>query len=325
MPTLDEHPDFPELLRLAGEGLELVSHIIEKDYWVTRILRAIAEEPSLRGRVLFKGGTSLSKGWGLIERFSEDVDILLVESEHGEHGSRGKRRDQLRHVRGIVATQTPFPEYGDRDSYIRNHQVMKVRYPIPTQLDNAPSSALTEGVLLEVGFRGGRYPSETVELESLVGRHIRQEADGIPDELADCRADLTPFAMDLLDPVRTFAEKLLAIHCKYESGEIEERVRDYYDVVCLSKYYPSVQEEVGTPRFHDILVRAAVTSQRHFGAEVDPDDLPRVLKESEAYQPPPERRERLARAYEAEADLYYEGQPSFDHLMDVAGRIRNEI
>ena len=75
---LFEHPDFEQAILAAAEhfsGPELRPAIIEKDYYVTEVLRVIAT--TVGEKTIFKGGTSLSKGWSLIGRFSEDVDIFL--------------------------------------------------------------------------------------------------------------------------------------------------------------------------------------------------------------------------------------------------------
>ncbi len=75
---LFEHPDFEQLILRSAEhfrGRGLRPAIIEKDYYVTEALRMIALTSG--DKVIFKGGTSLSKGWNLIQRFSEDIDIFL--------------------------------------------------------------------------------------------------------------------------------------------------------------------------------------------------------------------------------------------------------
>src|SRR5712691_1268686 len=75
---LFEHPDFEQAIIRAAEHFRpqgLREAIIEKDYFVTEALRII--EQAAGSKVIFKGGTSLSKGWSLIQRFSEDIDIFL--------------------------------------------------------------------------------------------------------------------------------------------------------------------------------------------------------------------------------------------------------
>ena len=75
---LFEHPDFEQAIVRATEHFRaqgLRPAIIEKDYYVTEALRVIADTAG--DKVIFKGGTSLSKGWNLIQRFSEDIDLFL--------------------------------------------------------------------------------------------------------------------------------------------------------------------------------------------------------------------------------------------------------
>src|SRR5580698_9726176 len=75
---LFEHPEFEQAILRAAEHFReqgLRPAIIEKDYYVTEALRIISLKS--REKVIFKGGTSLSKGWNLIQRFSEDIDLFL--------------------------------------------------------------------------------------------------------------------------------------------------------------------------------------------------------------------------------------------------------
>ena len=73
-------PDFTDLIRTTASALGIPAPIIEKDYYLTRALFFLSGEHA--GRFLLKGGTSLTKDWDLLDRFSEDLDVLLrVESE----------------------------------------------------------------------------------------------------------------------------------------------------------------------------------------------------------------------------------------------------
>ncbi|MFM6133901.1 MAG: nucleotidyl transferase AbiEii/AbiGii toxin family protein [Sphaerospermopsis kisseleviana] len=75
---LYEHPEFTDAIKAAKQHFAhpgLTEQFIEKDYYVTEALRIVAQ--SYPNEVIFKGGTSLSKGWKLIERFSEDIDLFL--------------------------------------------------------------------------------------------------------------------------------------------------------------------------------------------------------------------------------------------------------
>jgi hypothetical protein len=81
---LFEHDDFEQAMLRAAEHFDVSEQFIEKDYYVTEILRMIADR--LGDRAMFKGGTSLSKGWDLISRFSErHCDVVLVSLCRGSH------------------------------------------------------------------------------------------------------------------------------------------------------------------------------------------------------------------------------------------------
>ena len=94
---LCEHPEFVQAILRASEHFRsrgLRPALVEKDYYVTETLRLIAG--AVGDQVIFKGGTSLSKGWNLIQRFSEDIDIFL----EPKRNARAKR-DELAHAQGL--------------------------------------------------------------------------------------------------------------------------------------------------------------------------------------------------------------------------------
>ncbi|MCC6806914.1 MAG: nucleotidyl transferase AbiEii/AbiGii toxin family protein [Deltaproteobacteria bacterium] len=74
MGFVHEHPDYPKWLRTIAEEKELAPGLVEKDYWVTHTLWSPKQS---RCELWFKGGTSLSKAFGLVTRFSEDIDVRL--------------------------------------------------------------------------------------------------------------------------------------------------------------------------------------------------------------------------------------------------------
>ena len=84
--TANDHP-----------GIHLVA--VEKDWWVTVVLKALFQT-SCRESLIFKGGTSLSKGFNLIERFSEDVDLAINHSFFGIEKTSKSQRDKLRKIAG---------------------------------------------------------------------------------------------------------------------------------------------------------------------------------------------------------------------------------
>jgi|SRR5882757_1587465 len=75
--TFHQSPEFADALQAAAGHFKMRSIFIEKDYWVTYVLKNLSQSPHAT-EVVFKGGTSLSKAYNCIERFSEDIDLALI-------------------------------------------------------------------------------------------------------------------------------------------------------------------------------------------------------------------------------------------------------
>jgi len=100
---LFEHPNFEQAIIRAAEHFHpqgLHESIIEKDYYVTEALRIIEREAG--GKVIFKGGTSLSKGWNLIQRFSEDIDIFLDPAEFDPALGKNAIDREMKKLRNVI-------------------------------------------------------------------------------------------------------------------------------------------------------------------------------------------------------------------------------
>ncbi len=95
----DNADDFAGAIDNAARELQLAAEFVEKDYWVTQVLRALHKHYG--GWFVFKGGTSLSKGYNLIDRFSEDVDILV---NPAKDDSAKSREDLLLAMTAVAAT-----------------------------------------------------------------------------------------------------------------------------------------------------------------------------------------------------------------------------
>lgn len=99
-------PDFQDLLRATGDDADLPLWIVEKDYYVMRALRALQDK--IGEQFLFKGGTSLSKGWNLIERFSEDIDLLFRTEQNGEELNKKNRHKRFKKAEDIIIATHGF-------------------------------------------------------------------------------------------------------------------------------------------------------------------------------------------------------------------------
>ena len=227
---LFEHPDFDQAILQAAEhfrGQGWRPAIIEKDYYVTEALRIMA---AAGDKLILKGGTSLAKGWNLIQRFSEDIDIFLDPAAFQPAlGKRGIDRE-LKELRDAVGAHPAFAllrnegqtvgGFGrsDRFSY-------RQRFGGPGEVANR--------VLVEAGAASGREPAITVKLRSYLGQFLQDRGLSLGAE------DQASFPMRLLHFRRTFVEKMFAIHGKVEllkrDGQaLGTYARHYYDLFQLA-------------------------------------------------------------------------------------------
>jgi hypothetical protein len=329
MSALDTHPDFDQLIGIAAERIGILPMLVRKDYWVTRILRAIATDRTLRHQLIFKGGTSLSKGWRLIDRFSEDIDLLTTGKNFSELPGKNERERIFKAIRNRVEHETPLrlPELKelpfDEKSflYVRSRYHCNIRYPLPG-MTIRNGSAFTDFVFLEMGFRGGKHPHLPVSLNSLVGEIILALDEDRRSELALYEADFSPFELELLDPTRTFVEKLLAIHCALARGIENVRTRHYYDLASLFTKSETVRTSLQSKEFADLVKDAVGITIEYFDSGLDPH---LNLDVSPALNLAPQQIKILATQYENERQYYFRGQPPFGNLMDTISEIRQVL
>ncbi|GHV32629.1 hypothetical protein FACS1894177_08870 [Bacteroidia bacterium] len=182
--------------------------IIEKDWWVVQTLRLITQM-NIAQHTVFKGGTSLSKAWGLIDRFSEDIDLAINREFFGFSGdiSRtqvGKLKDaSSKYISNdfLLSLQKTFDDVGFKDVRLAvtdekapddDPVKIEVRYPTVTQY----SAYVQPRVLLEIGSRSMMEPSTVRSFRSMIG----EEFPNLPfaDEDIQIRC---------VNPERTFLEK----------------------------------------------------------------------------------------------------------------------
>jgi hypothetical protein len=229
---LFEHPDFDQVILQAAERFHLRPAIIEKDYYVTEVLRIIAATAG--DKVIFKGGTSLSKGWNLIQRFSEDIDIFLDPLAFEPPLTKRGIDRELKSLRDAVAAH-PALQFVPEESQTIGGFGRNDRFSYH-QLHGGPGEVANR-VLLEAGAASGREPTANVELRSYLGQLLQEKGVTLGAE------DESSFPMRLLHFRRTFVEKMFAIHSKVEILKRDGRAlgtyaRHYYDLFQLASLRP---------------------------------------------------------------------------------------
>jgi hypothetical protein len=308
---LHNHKDFSALLNIVGEETGILPGLIEKDYWIMHILNGLKVQGF---EFEMKGGTSLSKGYKIIDRFSEDIDIhikppadLEVEENPAKTkdkhiASRKKFYDWLVtaiKIDGIVSIvrDTAF----DDENYYRSGGI-RLLYDSKTTVVEGTK----EGILLEAGF-DTVAPNNNITISSWAyDKAISNAAITITDNRA---IDVTCY-----HPGYTFVEKLQTIATKFrqEQSDGKERpnyLRQYYDVACLLAN-SEVQQFIGTKEY-----------MRHKKIRFPAQDFEIPIAENEAFLiSDAELRNSFAKRFAKTKDLYYKGQPTFESLLDIIKR-----
>jgi hypothetical protein len=231
MSFVHDDPEFVALLTQVSAETGIAAALVEKDYWITHSLWALHET---KLAILFKGGTSLSKGFGLIERFSEDLDLMierggvvtLPEVTHWASTNSGpiaQRRafyDGLPAVLAIPGVSVEF-DAKRQDKYARAADYIG-RYP-GAHVAGLPT-AMSPFVRFELG-RARVVPFALMPLTSFVHEHLARL--GMRGDYVDNQ----PRAVRCVHPVVTLLEKLDALSRRYNRDVVEADafVRHYED------------------------------------------------------------------------------------------------
>lgn len=302
---LHNHQDFRALLRIVGAELNIEPGLVEKDYWIMHVLYGLKQQGY---QFELKGGTSLSKGYGIIHRFSEDIDIHIkppAEMEINENPNNNKPNNIQKRkdfydglakdikINGIISVMRD-ETFDDA----RQYRSGGIRLHYESKTDAV--DGVKEGILLEVGF-DTVTPNNPLTISSWAYDKAVQQGVDIIDNRA---VDIACYHIGY-----TFVEKLQTIATKFrqEQEDKQERqnlMRQYYDVYSLLK---------------EVKVKAFISTdeyQRHKAARFPPKDYEIPIANNEAFLlKNPELKERFIERYKKTAKLYYKGQPDFNELL----------
>lgn len=286
---------------------------VEKDYYVTEALRAVAS--GFGDHVIFKGGTSLSKGWSLIHRFSEDIDLYVHPGDRGEKA----RNTLLKAVANAVGT---CPALSARK--LQPHPVKGVARATVFEYRSATYETRIENmVIVRAGIQSGIFPTEVLEIRSLLAEFLASRGVG------PISNDMETFKMNVLHYRRTFVEKLFALHDKVargvlaEGGHLGRYARHYYDV---SQLLPlaEVQAMLNGPEYREIAADYHRLTSSYFPNQLLPAGM--NLHESPALFPDAELKAILGASYLNECEiLCYGSFPSYDEVINALSEARSKF
>lgn len=201
---------------------------VEKDYWVTFALKQIFKNSNSKDIVVFKGGTSLSKCFGIIERFSEDIDVVVIK-EDGETDNALKRK--LKKVTSALETvMTVIPGYPLEH---KRGKIRKVVFGYDKVGVKGIFGQVRDQIVLEVSSLGNPNPSEKVRIHSMITEFIASTNN--LDLIKEYQ--LEPFDVRTLSMERTFCEKIISLvrfsYTEYPLEDLANKVRHTYDLHLL--------------------------------------------------------------------------------------------
>lgn len=324
-----------DLLQEAANRRDSTEIIIEKDFWVCWTLKRLFTNLDLAQHLTFKGGTSLSKAYGLIERFSEDIDLTisrnapflkdgkdLMETEISGKEC-GRRLDALKKNAQAFVGNIILPALrvdvenllGKSDSWKiildkedPDQQTILFNYPKVFNYGEGEVGYIKPQIKLEFGARGEINPSERRSI-------IPYAAETFPEQFKNSSQEVTVLAAE-----RTFWEKATILHALYHGSNLRDRMsRHYYDTFMLFQRGVS-EKAMQTPELLGNVVRNKSLMFRDSKASYDTAVIGSLKLVPSAGQ-----QSILKKDYEKMEEMFMGEYPDFDAVMAGLADLEDKI
>lgn len=219
-----------DAIRITSAELGIPQKFVEKDYWICQILQRLSRMPQTE-RTVWKGGTSLTKGYGIIQRFSSDVDLAII----GEGLSNNQQKKLVLHLgKDTTIDLEETEEFGES---IKNSRFRKTYHSYPSVIDRTDTSLdfLGNYVIVEINTYGNPYPFVRQFVKPFITEMMeKRQLEGLIAQL-----DMAPFELNVLDKRRTMCEKVVSLlRFSFEEDPVAgltSKVRHFYDLHFLMK------------------------------------------------------------------------------------------
>ena len=309
----------------TSERSGLPSSAVEKDWWVTLSLNIIFSLP-YANQIVFKGGTSLSKAWNLIERFSEDIELVIDRKHLGFEGELSKT--QVKKLRkasfnfigtefyndinneliklGVTDYELVVQETKNTDT---DPLIIELRYKSLTE----ESDYLKPRVLIEVGARSLMEPVDNKAIISIVSSEF--------SELPFAEKEIT---IPVVSPKRTFLEKIFLLHEEFQKEtkfiRVERMSRHLYD---LEKLMDSAH---GIEALKDTVLYAIIVGHRKNFNAIRGVDYGNHIPLKINIIPPKETIKEWRKDYKTmQESMFYGDTISFDKLIERITELNTRI
>ncbi len=315
-----------ELLQIVAQTANLPDFMIEKDWWVTVALEAVFTS-DLKEHFAFKGGTSLSKSWNLLNRFSEDIDIVIDKGLFGVTDDDKPGRTQRERLRDAAHKFISEKVYA-----MLNHKLLALGIPEKTFrlyvdeskssdqdptiifLDYIPIAEITNDytqprIRIEIGVRAMMEPTEERPISSLLSQHL-----GINER----------FGVRSVLPQRTFWEKAFLLH------ELFQKPADKIDIRRMSRHWYDLHRlfraGFAEKAMADKELFEAIRGHRGVFTKVPGVDYDSLKASKLNLFPPNELGKGWNKDYGSMTESYiYLDAPTIDELTDEIKKITNDL
>ena len=232
---------FSNLVTLTARHFRITPAFVEKDYWITLILHNLANSTYV-DNVVFKGGTSLSKGYRLINRFSEDIDIAMIKEKLSGNALKIKIRNIEKQIT-INFAEITVPNITSKGSMFR-----KSVFEYPSIISGVLNGNMAKRIIVEINSFANPYPYLRQEITSFISEFLIETNQQLTIE----EYGLQAFSLNVLDKSRTMLEKLVSL-VRFSFSEnptqaIASKIRHFYDLYYLTQDY-ECQDYLGSTRF----------------------------------------------------------------------------
>ncbi|MCH9646576.1 MAG: nucleotidyl transferase AbiEii/AbiGii toxin family protein [Proteobacteria bacterium] len=241
---------FKQAIVITAQKIQLPEIYVEKDYWVTFTLHSIFHS-KLKNSVIFKGGTALSKCYGMIDRFSEDIDLVLLRD--GSESSN-QLKNKLKAVSELISEQIPEVERIGITN--KKGMIRKTAHNYP-KVFKGEFAQVRNDIIIETGWLGSSEPYEAKSIQSYIyDAIVDSDVDGVIEKF-----DLSPFTINTLSISRTLCEKIMSL-VRFSCGQdpikdLNNKIRHIYDIHQLLNNN-QLSEFFNSKEFDDMLMQVAI-------------------------------------------------------------------
>ncbi len=222
---LHEHKkEFTDAIQAASDHLNISPVFIEKDYWITKVLKELSKS-KYANNVVFKGGTSLTKAYKLIQRFSEDVDIAVL---NVSEMSGNQVKTLIRNVEKDISKDLTEIEVPNVTSKFSKFRKSVFTYPLTGNFKF--SAGISDKLIIEVNSFANPFPYHKLEIKSFITEFLEQTNS---KELIE-KYKMESFTLNVLDKKQTLLEKIVSLirfsFDKDVNESISSKIRHFYDI-----------------------------------------------------------------------------------------------